>query len=150
MKQFNFDQPFVVVGGLLEKEGKYLLVKEADGPEKGKWNLPAGRWDAGETLVEGAEREVGEETGFKFSAEKLLGAYIRNRGGNSVLILIFRGKFIETSSKIENDIEETKWFSREEIDNMSGEELRFEGLASIIDEYLEGKEYSLEFSRVLK
>lgn len=150
MENFNFDQPFVVVGGLLEKEGKFLLVKESGGPEKGKWNLPAGIWDKGETLVEGAIREVREETGFEFSPKKILGNYIRNRNSNSVLIFIFTGDYQETSSNIESDIEETKWFTKGEIKNMTPETLRFTGLVGLIEEYEKGTGFPIEFTKVLE
>ena len=32
----------IVVGGIIEKDGKYLLVKENRGRWKGTWNIPAG------------------------------------------------------------------------------------------------------------
>ncbi|MGD8413844.1 MAG: NUDIX domain-containing protein [Candidatus Latescibacterota bacterium] len=50
---------FVLV--VVRREGKYLLVQESlkDNP----WYIPAGRVEAGENLVEAAEREVEEEGG---------------------------------------------------------------------------------------
>lgn len=59
-----FTQPFVVVGAIIEKNGKFLLVREGltDRPDYGKWNQPAGWLDLGEDPIAGAKREVEEET----------------------------------------------------------------------------------------
>ena len=60
-----FTQTFGVVGGLLERDGKILLVREAQrkGPDNGKWNHPAGWIDVGENPIEAVKREVLEEVG---------------------------------------------------------------------------------------
>jgi 8-oxo-dGTP pyrophosphatase MutT (NUDIX family) len=48
-------------GGLVRNQsGKILFIFR-----KGKWDLPKGKIDKGETLQEGAKREVKEETGIK-------------------------------------------------------------------------------------
>lgn len=55
----------VVVHGIVEKDGKLLLVKRA-GPilETGKWSLPSGFLGRDETAAGGIIREVKEETGW--------------------------------------------------------------------------------------
>lgn len=53
----------VIVGGVIERAGKYLLIQEAKASCRGKWNFPAGHLDPGETLTEGMQREVAEESG---------------------------------------------------------------------------------------
>lgn len=55
----------VVVHGIIEKDGKLLLVKRA-GPilETGKWSLPSGFLGRDETAAGGIVREVKEETGW--------------------------------------------------------------------------------------
>jgi len=53
----------VVVGCLIKRDGRYLLVKEnPDG--KAVYNLPAGHVDKDEQLEIGAIREAKEETGY--------------------------------------------------------------------------------------
>jgi 8-oxo-dGTP pyrophosphatase MutT (NUDIX family) len=48
-------------GGLVrDPEGRYLFMLR-----RGKWDLPKGKLDPGETLEQCAVREVGEETGLK-------------------------------------------------------------------------------------
>jgi 8-oxo-dGTP diphosphatase len=48
---------------LVEKDGKFLLVKRADGPELGYWAVPGGHVDKGETVYQAIVREVKEEVG---------------------------------------------------------------------------------------
>jgi len=40
----------VIVGGIIEKNGKYLLVQEAKKKCYKKWNFPAGHLDFNESL----------------------------------------------------------------------------------------------------
>jgi 8-oxo-dGTP diphosphatase len=44
-------------------EGKVVLVKRAHEPLEGRWNLPGGGVELGETLRDACAREVREETG---------------------------------------------------------------------------------------
>ena len=55
----------VVPGGVIEKDGKFLLVQENKKICQGKWNLPAGGLDDEESVIDGAIREIYEETGCK-------------------------------------------------------------------------------------
>lgn len=42
----------IVAGGVIEQEGKYLLIREAREDIHGKWNLLVGKQDLGETISE--------------------------------------------------------------------------------------------------
>ena len=55
--------PLVGVGAVIVAEGKVLLVRRGTEPLKGRWTLPGGLLELGETLTEGVIREVREETG---------------------------------------------------------------------------------------
>ena len=62
LKTFKSKLPVVQAGGGLvrNQSGKMLFIFR-----KGKWDLPKGKIDKGETLEKGAKREVKEETGVK-------------------------------------------------------------------------------------
>ena len=47
----------------MQENDTYLLVQEKFEKAYGKWNLPAGHVDPGETVAQAAVREVQEETG---------------------------------------------------------------------------------------
>jgi 8-oxo-dGTP diphosphatase len=55
--------PLVGVGGVVVHENRVLLVQRGHEPMKGKWTIPGGLIDVGETLREAVIREVKEETG---------------------------------------------------------------------------------------
>jgi 8-oxo-dGTP diphosphatase len=56
-------RPIVGVGGVTIQDGRVLLIRRAFAPLQGRWSIPGGGLDVGETIVEGVRRELQEETG---------------------------------------------------------------------------------------
>ena len=54
----DYVNPKLVVGCVVEHEGRILLVRRAIEPCAGRWTVPAGYLEAGETAAEGAARET--------------------------------------------------------------------------------------------
>lgn len=150
-----FTQTFGVVGGLLERDEKILLVREAQrkGPDNGKWNHPAGWIDVGENLIEAVKREVLEESGFSFTPKYLLGIYslvrkdIEKELGATphAIKIIFIGDISETQGgTLEDDVTEARWFSPEEIYAMDNTTLRDLDIKQMVRDYFAGKKFSLD------
>jgi len=57
------EKPIVGVGGVVIEEGRALLIRRGSEPLLGQWSIPGGTLELGETLAEGTERELKEETG---------------------------------------------------------------------------------------
>jgi ADP-ribose pyrophosphatase YjhB (NUDIX family) len=55
--------PVVGIGAVIVDGDRVLLVKRRNPPMQGRWSLPGGRVELGETLHDAAVREVAEETG---------------------------------------------------------------------------------------
>jgi ADP-ribose pyrophosphatase YjhB (NUDIX family) len=59
----HYQNPRLVVGCIPVWQDKILLCLRDIEPRRGKWTLPAGYLENGETVMEGARRETFEETG---------------------------------------------------------------------------------------
>ena len=64
--------PIVGVGAVVVDLGRVLLVRRGREPLKGKWSLPGGMLELGESLLEGVVREVREETGLEVEPVELI------------------------------------------------------------------------------
>jgi len=56
-------RPVPAVGAIVFRDGAVLLVKRGAEPNRGRWSLPGGSLEIGETVEAGAVRETREETG---------------------------------------------------------------------------------------
>jgi ADP-ribose pyrophosphatase YjhB (NUDIX family) len=63
--------PVVVVTSFISCGDKLLWVQRAQPPQVEKWAIPGGFLERGETLAEGAARELREEAGVTIPAERL-------------------------------------------------------------------------------
>src|SRR3989344_5321034 len=151
-------QTFGVVGAILEKDGRILLVKENNTahPDHGKWSHPAGWIDVGENPIEAAQREVLEETGFTFVAEHILGIYslVRQdlkkelKATPHAIKILFVGKILdEAPRKLLGDTSEVKWFLPDEIYQMDKATLRDLDIKTAVRDYFNSKRYPLELLR---
>lgn len=71
-------KPFVVAGKVMvrNKAGRYLFLRRAGSSKhfRGKWEMPGGKMDPGETLEDCLVRETKEETGLDIRLTHVLGA----------------------------------------------------------------------------
>ncbi|KAM3131640.1 hypothetical protein pb186bvf_016304 [Paramecium bursaria] len=58
----GFTTHYVGAGGVVIKDDKILIVQEKNGTKQGYWGIPNGHVDDKELVIEGAVREVKEET----------------------------------------------------------------------------------------
>ena len=112
----------IIVGGVIKKDNKYLLVQEAQEKCRGKWNIPAGHLDPKESVFEGAKREIFEESGLEVELTGI--ALIGNRvmEDDELLGLVFSTEITGGEIKIDpREILDIKWFTYDEILNMKDE-----------------------------
>jgi ADP-ribose pyrophosphatase YjhB (NUDIX family) len=76
------EKPIVGVGGVVVEDGRALLVRRGSEPLLGQWSIPGGTLELGETLVEGTERELHEETGLVVRVLDLIELFERINFGN--------------------------------------------------------------------
>lgn len=71
------ERPVVGVGGVVIRDGRALLIRRGAEPLKGQWSIPGGALELGETLVEGVQRELREETGLEVRVGELIEVFDR-------------------------------------------------------------------------
>ncbi|MGH9256330.1 MAG: NUDIX hydrolase [Vicinamibacterales bacterium] len=57
------ERPIVGIGAVIVRDGRVVIVKRRYEPLAGRWSLPGGTLELGETLETGVVREMREETG---------------------------------------------------------------------------------------
>lgn len=71
-------RPQVAVGAVAVRDGAILLIRRGQAPSEGRWSLPGGRVEWGESLAEAIAREVLEETGLAAVVGDLAGVVERH------------------------------------------------------------------------
>jgi len=123
----------LVAGCILQKDGKYLLVQEKLPKAYGKWNLPAGHVDPGESTVDAAVREVKEETGLTVvAAKEVFSEAIPERDRE---FHIFAAQIVGGTLVVQPDeIMDAQWFSLDEIYQLQkDDQLRSEWMVRAIE-----------------
>jgi 8-oxo-dGTP diphosphatase len=69
--------PSVGVGGVLLHRGRVLLIRRGKQPLRGRWVVPGGTVELGESLEEALVREMEEETGIRVRPVSLLTVFDR-------------------------------------------------------------------------
>ena len=77
-------------GFVVNKKGELLLIKRAYGKQKGKWSLPGGHRDKGESRKETAVRETLEETNILLTPECRL--FYQSKSVNGAKV--YKGKYL--------------------------------------------------------
>ena len=129
---------------IIQNKNKILLVRESKKLSYGKWNLPGGHLDKGETFAQAAIREAFEETGLVITLKSLIGFYSGFYRSSFYIRVVFLGKFKEQIMIQGSDILELKWMVPEKVLKIKDENLISPFvLKQILTDYLTGKSYPL-------
>ena len=71
------ERPVIGVGGVILVEGQVVLVRRRFEPLAGRWSLPGGMLEVGETLEAGVSREMTEETGLEIKVGPVIEVFDR-------------------------------------------------------------------------
>ena len=106
-----------IVGAIVIKNNKILMVKEAKKNCYGKWAFPAGHLEENETIFEGVKRETKEETGCDIELKQVFP--IITNGKNIIMIHILADLVNDSIQYNKDEIIETKWIELEELKKIS-------------------------------
>jgi ADP-ribose pyrophosphatase YjhB (NUDIX family) len=109
----HYENPLNVVGTVPYWGERVLLCKRNIEPRWGKWTLPAGFMELGETTAEGAARETVEEAGAQFELEDLLTVLSVPRVGQ--VHLFYRARLLSDRFDPGHETIEAQLFAEHEI-----------------------------------
>ena len=115
------DRPVVGVVAVVMRDDRALVVRRANPPLAGRWGFPGGVLELGETVVEGAMRELYEETGVTAEAAGILTVIDtidrddQGRVRYHYALVAVRGIWRAGGGVAGDDADEVAWLTRAEI-----------------------------------
>ena len=105
------------------KREKVLLTRRTD---NGRWCLPGGGMESGESAAEACEREVWEETGLKVRVTRLIGVYsnpdqliVYNDGNKAFMVVMsFEAEILSGELGLSDETTDFGYFSLAEMESM--------------------------------
>ena len=113
--------PMVGVGGLIKQDDSVLLVKRENEPGRGKWSIPGGLINLGETMKNAVKREVEEEAGLRVDVVEVLDVFDaiiyddKSRVRFHYVIVSFMAKLLGGEIRGSEEASQVRWFKAEEL-----------------------------------
>ncbi len=122
LKRLYPNQPILGIGAVIVCNGKILLEKRKGEPGRGKWSIPGGLVELGETVEQTVMREIREETGLDVEKPELIDVvnYIIVDGNSRVkyhfVMIDYFVKLRGGTLKAADDAAELKWVPLGEVE----------------------------------
>ncbi len=113
--------PIPSVGVMVFKGREVLLVLRGQEPSKGRWSIPGGVVELGETIREAARREVLEECGVEIEVGDVvdvLDAVLRDEEGRvqyHYVLIDLMANYVRGDLSAGSDIVDVHWVKEEEV-----------------------------------
>jgi 8-oxo-dGTP diphosphatase len=126
----HYENPAVTAFALVERDGRYLVLKRGQEPYRGRWELPGGFVEQGESPAEGVSREVFEETGLRIEVLSIVGAYTSRYGddGKWTVDLAFHCRASPGDLNLSAESSDAAWLTIQQVPPLAfaGERSAFE------------------------
>ncbi len=134
-------QPVVGVGAVIIRDGKILLVKRGNEPNRLMWSIPGGIVKVGESLIEALKREVEEEVGLKVEVGDVacVSEEIFEENGRirfHYVIIDFFAEVVGGELRPNSDALDAKWVPLNDVDTLNVVEF----VKKLVDEIRRGRE----------
>jgi acetyl-CoA carboxylase carboxyl transferase subunit beta len=103
-------------GVVIVADGAILLVQRGHEPQLGRWSVPGGRVEAGETLEEAAAREAYEETGLEVRIGAELWSLTIPDGDRTFEVHDFAATVTGGMLRAGDDAADVRWIRFDELD----------------------------------
>jgi 8-oxo-dGTP diphosphatase len=123
LKRLYPNQPIIGVGAVIICKGKILLEKRKGEPGRGKWSVPGGLVELGESAEQTVMREVKEETNLEVEQPKLIDVVNNitlDENGRTKYHFVIVDYFVKLKGgklKAADDAAELKWVRFSEVEN---------------------------------
>ncbi len=117
-------RPLVGAGAVVHRASKVLLLQRRNPPNRGRWALPGGLVELGETVEGAASREVKEETGLDVKIEGLIDVQTdihmdeRGRLEYHFVLVDFAATRVGGRLRLNGESSDSGWFSKGELSDL--------------------------------
>lgn len=124
------------VGGVVhDAAGRLLLVRRAHDPGKGRWSLPGGRVEPGETDSQALVREMREETGLAVTPGRLVGSLERLSLTGVLQIFDYACTVVDGRLRAGDDADDAAWVATARFYTLDRQGALTDGLAAILRDW---------------
>lgn len=119
------ERPIVGVGGVVIHNERALLIRRGSAPLEGEWSIPGGMLEIGETLLEGVQRELLEETAIEVKVLDLIEVFervTRDEAGQlkyHFVILDYLCEAVRGEAQAGSDVTDVAWARESELSEYS-------------------------------
>ena len=126
-------QPRIGCAGIIKKGEFVLMGVRNKNPNKGKWIIPGGKVEYGETLESALKREILEETRITTCSNIIFGIYeLLNLPDEHRIILVYSTDYQSGNITSGDDLLSAKFLSKNEIQNLYEKKLISKIVAKIL------------------
>lgn len=109
-------RPTLAVGAVVQNDaGRLLVIRRGRPPAEGRWSLPGGKVERGETLAAAVAREVAEETGLVATVGELIGYLEIVDDSHHFVVLDFAATVEGGAERAGGDVTAVAWMGRREL-----------------------------------
>ena len=119
------ERPIVGVGGGVIRDERALLIRRGSAPLLGEWSIPGGMLELGETILEGVQRELLEETAIEVKVIDLIEVFERVTRDEAAklkyhfVILDYLCEAVRGEAQAGSDVTDVAWARESELGEYS-------------------------------
>ena len=116
--------PRVGVAAVVLRDNQVLLVQRGRDPGKGSWGLPGGMLELGETLAEGARREVMEECGVEIEVGPLVAVFEPMQHDEDgrlrfhYVVVDYLARYVTGEPRAGDDADDARWVDLDALERL--------------------------------